>query len=336
MDYLLIIFSSALSFLASLILIPLWIKKSKDMGLIWKDMQKNDKPEISGSGGIIVTFSFIVGVFILIAYRTFFLNTNLFLVEILAMLFVIFTLSVIGFIDDLFGWQKGGMRKRNRIILAALASIPLIVINAGRSDISIPFLGLIELGFFYPLLLIPLGIIGASTTYNFLAGFNGLEAGQGIILMVSLAIVSFLTGSPWLATVALIMAASLLGFMFYNFYPAKVFPGDSLTYAVGGLIAVIAILGNFEKIAVFFFIPYIIETGLKLRGGLVKQSFGKIKEDNTLDLKYSRVYGLTHLSILVLKKLGIRSTEKNAVYLIWAFQILIILLGFLIFGGNLV
>jgi len=52
-----------------------------------------------------------------------------------------------------------------------------------------------------------------------------------------------------------------------------------MTYSIGALIASMAILGNFEKIAVFVFIPYILETVLKLRGRLKKYSFAKVRED---------------------------------------------------------
>jgi UDP-N-acetylglucosamine--dolichyl-phosphate N-acetylglucosaminephosphotransferase len=206
-----------------------------------------------------------------------------------------------------------------------------MAINAGRSDITLPFLGFMDVGIIYPLVLIPLGIVGATTTYNFLAGFNGLEAGQGILLITAMSLVAYLTGTSWLAIVGLCMVASLAAFLFYNRHPAKVFPGDALTYTVGGLIAIMSILGNFEKVAVFFFIPYILETGLKLRGGLKKESFGNPQKDGTLSLKYPNLYGLTHVALFLLPKLGARPTEKNAVHLILAFQLLIILAGFLIF-----
>ena len=131
------------------------------------------------------------------------------------------------------------------------------------------------------------------------------------------------------------MCAALFAFLIFNFYPAKVFPGDSVTYAVGGLIATIAILGNFEKIAIFFFIPYILETILKSRGGLVKHSFGVPEEDGTLNLKYDKIYSLNHLVIYLMKRGGIKPTEKRAVFSIWAFQIFVILLGFLIYGKGI-
>jgi len=295
-------------------------------------MNKSKKEKVSGSGGLIVIFGFIVGVFTYIAYRVFILKTtNNFLVQLFALISVILILAGIGLIDDLFGWKKGGIRRRTRIILTAVSAIPLMAINAGKSIISLPFIGTTDLGILYPLILIPLGVAGATTTYNFLAGYNGLEAGQGIILLSSIAIVSYTTGNSWLSVISLIMVASLIAFLLFNFYPAKVFPGDVLTYSVGGLIAIESILGNFEKVAVFFFIPYILETILKSRGKLVKQSFGKPNKDGSLDLKYDKIYGLTHLSIYLMKKFNITPTEKKVVYSIWIFQLIIIILGFIIF-----
>ena len=99
------------------------------------------------------------------------------------------------------------------------------------------------------------------------------------------------------------------------------------------MIAGIAIIGNVEKIAIFFFIPYIFETILKVRGKLKKYSFGKPNEDGSLDLAYDKIYGLEHLAILILKKIkpSKKVYENDVVTLINIFQLLIILLGFLIF-----
>jgi len=58
-------------------------------------------------------------------------------------------------------------------------------------------------GIFYALLIVPIGITGATTTYNMLAGFNGLEAGQGIIILGFLSFIAFMTGNPWLAVVVI-------------------------------------------------------------------------------------------------------------------------------------
>ena len=149
--------------------------------------------------------------------------------------------------------------------------------------------------------------------------------------MLALSIITFITGNSWLNIISLCMVACLIAFYIFNKYPAKVFPGDIMTYSIGALIATIAILGNFEKIAVFFFMPYIIETGLKLRGGLKKESFAKVKEDGSLDVPYEKIYSLTHLAIFSLKKIKKKVYEKDVVYFVNFFQILIIAVGFFIF-----
>ena len=334
----LLLFSLVISFLLTVMVLPFWIKKTKQIGFLWEDMNKplkwGKRKNISASGGIVVVIAFVLGVLYYIAIRTFLIeSTNGISLEIFALLSVILILAMVGIIDDLFGWKHGGLSIRARLILIFMASIPLVVINAGVSTMSIPFFGSVNFGILYPLLLIPIGIVGATATYNFLAGFNGLEASQGIIILSFLSFVAYKTGSTWLSLVGLIMVAALLGFYIYNKYPAKVFPGNSITWAIGALIAGMAILGNFEKIAVFIFIPYIIETGLKLRGKLEKHSFAKLNKDGSLEMPYKKIYGLEHLAICILKKYkpSKKAYEKEVVYLINAFQLGIIIIGFLIF-----
>jgi len=307
-----ILFVSVLiSFIVASYALPKWIKKCKEVGLLWEDMNKvNRVKNVAASGGVIVVLSFVLGVLTYIAISTFILNGNGEITAIFALLSVILILALVGFIDDVLGWTFRGLSIRFRLFLAFVASIPLVVINAGTNIIAFPLLGIVDLGIYYPLLFIPIGIAGATTTYNFLAGFNGLEAGQGIIIVSFLSLVAYLTGSVWLSVIGLCMVASLIVFYFYNRYPAKVFPGDVLTYSVGALIAGMSILGNFERIAVFVFIPYIIETFLKLRGNLTKQSFAKVNEDKSLEIPYGKVYGLTHVSLLVLKKFK-KNTYQN-------------------------
>ena len=320
------------SFFVTLFLLPFWIRKARQIGLMWDDINKLKSEKVAGSGGVIVLGGFVIGVLIFIAYRVFYLESyNSYLVEIFALLSSILMLGGIGFMDDLFGWRKGGLSRRTRLILVLFSAVPLIVINAGKSLVNLPIFGNVDLGIVYPLFLIPLGILGATTTFNFLAGYNGLESGLGVILLSSLSVVALFTGNSWISVIGLCMVFSLLGFLIFNFYPAKVFPGDVLTYPIGGLIAIMAILGNFEKIAIFFFIPCIIEVGLKLRGNLIKQSFGKPEKDGSLGMRYGEIYSLNHLAIYLMKTFGIKPTEKKVVLAIWAFQLLFVLIGFIIF-----
>lgn len=324
MDYINFLFI-AVSCIITAYLLPIWMRKAKQIGLVWDDMNKYGKQKIPGSGGIAVLVGFLGGVFLFIAYHTFVTQSNVPTIEILALLVSCILMGGIGLIDDLLGWQRGGLSIRSRLMLVLGAAVPLIAINAGKSIISLPFIGIVDVGILYPLLLIPLAFVGAGTTFNFLAGFNGLEAGQGILLLGGLSIVAYVTGSSWLAIVGLCMIASLLVFLYYNRFPAKVFPGDVLTYPIGGLIASMCILGNFEKIGLLMFIPVIIEVFLKARGKFTKSSFGLPQKDGTLKQQYNKWYGLTHVGIALLTKIGLKATEKRVVYFIWIIQIIVII-----------
>jgi len=323
------------SFLLTLYVIPFWIKKAKQIGLLWQDMNKYKRPLVAGSGGIVAVIGFLLGVLAYIAIKTFYFKSSENIIEIFSLTTTILFLAGVGFVDDLLGWQRGGLSIKVRLIMCVFASIPLVVVNAGVSEMSLPFIGNIDFGLLYPLFLIPLGITGAGTTFNFLAGYNGLEAGQGILVLSGLALVTWLTGTTWLAVICLLMVMALLGFWFYNQYPAKVFPGNSITYTIGGLIACLAIFGNIEKIAVFFFIPYILEVFLKARGKLKKQSFGKPNKDDSLEMPYDKVYGLEHLAILMLKKLKGKVYEKDVVWLIHFMQIIVIVTGLYLFRASI-
>ena len=328
MEYLLII-SVLVSFLLTVLLLPKWIKICRKIGLVWENMNKFGHPKnIAASGGIVVIMAFVLGVLTYLALKTFVFSGQIKALEIFALLSVILILGIVGMTDDLLGWKNKGLSMRIRLLLAAAASIPLVVINAGTHSMALPFIGSVDFGILYPLVLIPLGIVGAGTTYNFLAGFNGLESGQGILILSFLSFVAYITGSAWLAVVGLCMVASLIGFYYFNNVPAKVLPGDIMTYSIGALIAGMAILGDFEKIAFIVFIPYIFEVILKLRGGLKKHSFGIPDKKGGLDLPYDKIYGLEHLAILILNKFG-RATERKVTYLIHAFQIVFILIAFL-------
>jgi UDP-N-acetylglucosamine--dolichyl-phosphate N-acetylglucosaminephosphotransferase len=330
----LLILPLLVSFLVTLFTLPWWIAKTKKIGLSWEDMNKYKSEKVAGSGGLIVTLGFILGVLFYVFLKTFYFKIDLNIIEILAMVASTLLLSGIGLVDDLLGWWHGGLSRTSRIIMCIFAAIPLIVINAGDSSTLIPFLN-IQLGLIYPIFFIPLGIVGASTTFNFLAGYNGLEAGQGAIILSGLSFVAYFMGNRWVSVIGMCMVLALLAFLIYNKYPAKVFPGDVLTYPVGGLIAIVAILGNMEKVAVFFFIPYIFEVILKSRGKLIKHSFGKPNRDGSLEMPYEKFYGLEHVAIYILKKIRGKAREREVVILIWIFQAALVLLGILIFKNNI-
>jgi UDP-N-acetylglucosamine--dolichyl-phosphate N-acetylglucosaminephosphotransferase len=319
-----LILSVIIGFFTTLFVIPFWIKKAKEFHLVGRDIHKFERKEVAEAGGVPVILGFLLGTLSYIALITFLFKASENLIELFALLNTVLIACIIAIIDDFLGWKKG-LSKKSRILFLFFAAIPLMVINAGQSIM----MG-IEFGLVYPLIFIPLGIIGATATFNFIAGYNGLETSQGIILLSGLAIATFLSGKRWLSLIALIMVFCLIAFYLFNKFPAEIFPGDTLTYSVGALIACLAILGDMERLAIFFFIPYGLEAILKIRGKLKKESFAKVRKNGTLENRYDKIYGIEHLSVLILRKFKKEVHEKDVVYLINAFQIFIILLGFLL------
>ncbi len=329
-----LLFSVFVSFCITMLSLPSWIRRAKQAGLTGRDMHKKSEAGVAEAGGVCVVAGFVLGLFYYLALITFYYKSAEHVIEIFALTSVVMIVAFIGMVDDILGW-KLGLGKKARIFLVLFAAIPLMVINAGHSDVFIPFKGSVDVGLLYPLIFVPLGILGASVSYNFVAGYNGLEASQGILILTALSVVAYFTGNSWLAIVLMCMIASLIAFYFYNRNPAKVFPGDTMTYSIGAVIACVAILGNFEKIAVFFFIPYIAEVLLKATGKLKKESFAKLNEDGSIDMPYSRIYGIEHLAIYLLKKVKNKVYERDVVYFVNGLQLVFILVGFLIFKNSI-
>jgi UDP-N-acetylglucosamine--dolichyl-phosphate N-acetylglucosaminephosphotransferase len=202
----------------------------------------------------------------------------------------------LGFVDDILGWKQG-LKQWQKPFLTLPVAIPLMVIDAGHHTISVPFFGLVNLGIIYPLIIIPLGILGAANGFNMLAGLNGLEAGMGAIILSTMGYVAFVTGKPWLALIAFCAVSALLAFLTFNKYPSKIFPGDSLTYSIGALIAILAILGDMERIGLFLFIPYFIEFALKARYKFRFESTANVPQKDGTLLAPEKTGSLVHIFV---------------------------------------
>jgi UDP-N-acetylglucosamine--dolichyl-phosphate N-acetylglucosaminephosphotransferase len=303
------------AFFSTLSLTKVWIKIAKKSKLLGKDMNKYSKPKVPEAGGIAfimgVTFAVLVYVFI----KTFYLSTTTNLPDVLAILVTLLLAGFLGFIDDILGW-KAGLPQWQKPLLTIPIAIPLMVINAGNSVMSIPFIGSVNFGIIYPLLIIPLGIVGAANGFNMLAGYNGLEASMGVVILSVLGITAWSNGILWLTTVTFSTVASLLAFLVFNRYPSRVFPGNSLTYAVGALIACIAILGSMEKVAVFLFMPYFIELIIKMKNKFKTECFGIPQKNGSLKPP-EKVGSLTHVLLKFVK------SEKGVVYSLLAIEVLL-------------
>lgn len=276
MEYALLILgciSFIVSFLVPYLTLPRIIRKLNDIGMTGKDINKPDKPEVAEMGGLMVVAGLIGGILIFMGILTYIneifgknlINVNF--IYLLASLSVILVIAIIGIIDDLFD-----LRHSVKAILPIFASLPLVVMaSAGSSIMNIPFIGKIDFGILYVLILVPIAITACSNMTNMLAGFNGMEAGMGIVACLTLAVIALFIGTPegFVAFILLIsLTGALFGFLRYNWFPAKVFPGDVGNLTIGAVIATSIIIGNFESYGVIVMIPFIIEFFIKLANKL--------------------------------------------------------------------
>lgn len=265
--------SFVISFLVPYLTLPRLIRKLKAIGMTGKDINKPDKQEVAEMGGLAVVIGLCGGILVftgIITYVNEIFEISLIditdgknLTLIFASLSTILVIAIIGILDDLFD-----LRHSVKAVIPIFASFPLVAIaSVGSPVINIPFIGEINFGILYALILVPVAITACSNMTNMLAGFNGMEVGMGITMSLSLAIIALFIGTPecLIAFILLIsLAGALLGFLKYNWFPAKVFPGDVGNLTIGAVIATAVIIGNFESYGVIVMLPFIIEFFVKL------------------------------------------------------------------------
>jgi len=322
-----------LSFVLTLFLTKRWIKSANATKLVGTDMNKYNHPLIPRSGGLVVSIVICFSLLIYIFLKTFpILGTqSSHVVEVFAISATILLAGFIGFIDDVLGWKQG-LSQFQKVFLTIPIALPLTVMNIDQSVILLPYFGNVDLGIIYPLLVVPLGVIGSTNGFNLLAGYNGLETGMGLVIFAVFGFTGLIVGRLWIALIAFIVFTCLLAFLAFNWYPAKVFPGNSFSYSIGALIATIAILGNMERIAVWLFIPYFLEILLYFRARVIDkmgdvQAFAKPNEDGSLEMPYEKVYDSTHLAIWFLKRVKGKVYERDVVLFLITIQALIAISG---------
>ncbi|MBC7120992.1 MAG: glycosyl transferase family 4 [Candidatus Methanosuratus sp.] len=326
----LLLVSIAISFLVTFFLTNKWIPAAKRAGLIGKDMNKPSRPEVVEMGGVAVLGGILGGLLFYIGLNTFLFNNSSFNLNLFATISTILIITIVGFIDDLLGW-KMGLSQLQKPLLTIPAALPMMVINAGHSSVELPILGATDLGILYPLVVVPIGIVGAANGFNMLAGYNGLEAGMGLIMISGIGLVSYLTGSSHVAMICAVTAAALVAFLLFNWYPAKIFPGNGFTYMVGSIIACVSILANVEKLALIIFIPYFLDFLLKARSRMKAEEFGKPDSEGFLKKPYDKYYALTHVMIDLIIRIKGKASEKEVVLSMLSFEILLVVVGMFVY-----
>ncbi len=245
------IIGTIIAFIIGLFLMPLVIAYSEKKGLLDKpDERKIHSHPIPRLGGIAIWISAILSFISLIIlsyypYRS--LLSGLLLGSSLMFL--------LGLIDDIYNLEA----KFKFTIQIIIASI-VFCLGVKITTLFIPFIGLVKL---HPLLSYfgtIAWIVGISNAVNFIDGVDGLAGSVITISSVTLGLIAIsLTPADTVsALVAFILAGSMLGFLTYNFHPAKIFMGDSGALFGGFLLASLSILYQMKSADIKMYVPLLI------------------------------------------------------------------------------
>jgi len=166
---------------------------------------------------------------------------------------------VLGVFDDIKG--TNAKTKVSWQLIAAFVTSTIFGIKI--THFSIPVLGNIELG----ILAIPftlMWVIGITNAINWIDGLDGLAAGVSFIAGIALSIVAWRSGELISVFIMIALLGSILGFLRYNFYPAKVFMGDGGSNLLGFILANVAIMGSLKSAAILSLAVPILILGIPI------------------------------------------------------------------------
>ncbi|XP_075822332.1 UDP-N-acetylglucosamine--dolichyl-phosphate N-acetylglucosaminephosphotransferase [Microtus pennsylvanicus] len=266
---------SLLGFVATVTLIPAFRSHFIAARLCGQDLNKLSRQQIPESQGVISGAVFLIILFCFIPFP--FLNCFVEeqckafphheFVALIGALLAICCMIFLGFADDVLN-----LRWRHKLLLPTAASLPLLMVyftNFGNTTIVVPkpfrwILGLhLDLGILY---YVYMGLLAVFCTnaINILAGINGLEAGQSLVICASIIVFNLveLEGDyrddhVFSLYFMIPFFFTTLGLLYHNWYPSQVFVGDTFCYFAGMTFAVVGILGHFSKTMLLFFMPQV-------------------------------------------------------------------------------
>ena len=173
--------------------------------------------------------------------------------------------ALIGFFDDyikVVKKQNLGLTARQKFLLQCLVGAAYLfsLYMAGERGMTlIPFVGYVDLGIWYwPLAL--LVIVGTVNAVNLTDGIDGLASSVTFVAAVFFMLIATVTGVYGISTVAAAVAGGCVGFLLWNFHPAKVFMGDTGSLFLGGLIVLLGFGIGMPILILPIGIVYFLET----------------------------------------------------------------------------
>lgn len=172
---------------------------------------------------------------------------------VIGMLIGATALCVVGVIDD-----TRGLRALYKLVAQVTAAVVAFGFGFRIEAVQLPVIGVLEMGIF-ALPITVIWIVGVTNAVNLIDGLDGLAAGVVFFAAMTNFVVAYLSGSVFVAVLMAAMMGSLVGFLFYNFNPARIFMGDSGSYFLGFVLAASSLAGSMQKAstAVSLLVPVI-------------------------------------------------------------------------------
>lgn len=223
------------SFVVALLITPLVKKLAFKIGATDQpNARKVHTGQMARMGGLAIYIAFLAGVLILRPE-----NETYFYI-LIAGTIVIAT----GVLDDIYE-----LTAKVKFSTQIVAAVIVIIGGVQVTFINLPFGGELELGIFsIPITL--LWIVGVTNAINLIDGLDGLSAGVSAIVLTTISVLAILQNDIFIVALSIALLGGTLGFLVYNFHPAKIFMGDAGALFLGFMIAVIALMG-FKNVTVF-------------------------------------------------------------------------------------
>lgn len=186
--------------------------------------------------------------------------------DIIIVLAVFVAYAILGFIDDYLSIKNNrnqGLTIAQKFLGQALIALIFFAIfmryNGDTRLIISSFNINIDLGWFYGVFILLL-LVGFSNAVNLTDGLDGLAGGLSAIAFIAFALIALFAGYYDMGIFCFILVGSLLGFLMFNFYPAKIFMGDTGSLGLGALLATVAILTRRELTLFLVGFVFCVET----------------------------------------------------------------------------
>ncbi len=191
-------------------------------------------------------------------------ETQLMLVKVVAGALMAVGFGIVGFLDDYISIKKHrnlGLTEIQKLILQFIivgAYLLSVALAGGTTETVIPFLGSVDLGFFY-YILAAVFIVGMVNAVNFTDGIDGLNTSVTLVVALVFSVIAMLLNRVGLSLYAAAIVGAMIGFLFWNANPAKVFMGDTGSLFLGGAVCALAFGVNMPILLILIGIIYIVE-----------------------------------------------------------------------------